>query len=1570
VSLETRSVEVSWSGSDVYATVRATGALQASAAVAADFDGDGVADVVAGWRGAESGVLVLLQGDADAVYQDRPEARARRKAIGSPFSPFAASKVIDSPAAADFLGAADVDADGHMDLVCASAGGTFLEWRLGRGDGSFSPPSRLQLSGRVTALTCADVNRRDGLADVLVGVSDGSSHALLVFESVEGAMRAEPEVFPVSEPVHSVAAGWLDEHYTRDVVVAAGSELVVVHGRDRRLGFDDGGRVEVPPARVHRLEFSDQLSSVAVGDFIGSRHQDIAVLSNRGELSVIDPREHDLSTPVVHSAWLNGVEGGTLVAARVSSLAKNDLVIVDSDHSGRVVMLHQHHQETVVRGDGWVEPLELGVPGHAAAVLAIRLNRDALSDLMVVGHSADGEPELYAAVTAPATTYTVTNVSSSGAGSLFAAITAANASPGADLIEFAIPGTGPHTIPVFVDALPVITEALTIDATTEPDFAGMPVVEIDGALAPIDCSGFAITGGSSVIRGLVINNFASGSGVFIESDGYNIIEGNFIGLDPDGVTMAPIEEAGVFIKVSPGNQIGGSGIAARNVIAAFDEIGVDISDILYYSPTGAVYSDEGFDNKVQGNYIGTDVSGTLDACPFGNGGITVDELCANSTIGGAVGTTGNLISGVEWGFAIYAKGGALIQGNFVGVDAAGETALKNDYGLRVGINSTAGGTTPTARNVLSGNHDFGLMLKESAIARGNYVGTNAAGTEPVPNEGTYGAVTIERSDVVVGGTASGAGNLVAGNVGPGISTWGYMPGSSDHWDRAVIQGNFVGTDPTGNLDLGNGGHGIAIINTSHSDALIGGDSPAAGNLIAFNSRAAVRIDSDSGLGSRNNLVRYNRMYANGFGIDLGSVDDRTANDPGDHDFGANNLQNFPEFSAASWDAGSQTLEVTYWVPSVGGGGDNATYPIEVDFYVADSGGQALTYFATDVYSYADFTGGPYTTVSIPYALGETFVAVAVDALGNTSELSAPVDLAVPAAHGELGFNLAARSIPEGGGSITLTVERVGGSDGDVSVAWATSNGTATAGSDYTAGSGTLDWLDGDASAKGITIAILDDTVVEDSQAFTVTLGTPTGGAEPGATTVTTVTILDDDLVSLVVDNNGDEDDQNPGDGRCATLTAVCTLRAAITEANARVGEDTISFVISGDISVSSPLVIRDALRLLGPGSNRLTLIGASSSGIVEVSAVSKDVLISDLRFDRGRATRGGALRVRGCRHLTLANCRLTNNRALDGGGALAIAHDGVDSVNVKACRFEDNEAVNDGGAMLLADGGTETSNVTVELQGTNLSGNEATTGGAIAVRGAYWTLAITDGVLIHNTADAAGAVAVVSSNDGAGRLRLEATRVALVANSAQLSTGAVALSRSDGRFTNVTISGNNGGTGPGGGLYLVRANVVLASCTVADNQAGEAGGGIASDQFSTVALRNSILDANARGNCSETVTSDGFNISSDSSCGLSGTGDLSRTDPHLDWLRPSGSTWLHLPVEGSPVIDSSRPEACVDAFGSALRDDQRKRTRPTDGDGDGEITCDRGAVEVETGITVEVPLFADDFESGDTTAWS
>jgi hypothetical protein len=97
VSLETRSVEVSWSGSDVYATVRATGALQASAAVAADFDGDGVADVVAGWRGAESGVLVLLQGDADAVYQDRPEARARRKAIGSPFSPFAASKVIDSP---------------------------------------------------------------------------------------------------------------------------------------------------------------------------------------------------------------------------------------------------------------------------------------------------------------------------------------------------------------------------------------------------------------------------------------------------------------------------------------------------------------------------------------------------------------------------------------------------------------------------------------------------------------------------------------------------------------------------------------------------------------------------------------------------------------------------------------------------------------------------------------------------------------------------------------------------------------------------------------------------------------------------------------------------------------------------------------------------------------------------------------------------------------------------------------------------------------------------------------------------------------------------------------------------------------------------------------------------------------------------------------------------------------------------------------------------------------------------------------------------------------------------------
>jgi len=119
-------------------------------------------------------------------------------------------------------------------------------------------------------------------------------------------------------------------------------------------------------------------------------------------------------------------------------------------------------------------------------------------------------------------------------------------------------------------------------------------------------------------------------------------------------------------------------------------------------------------------------------------------------------------------------------------------------------------------------------------------------------------------------------------------------------------------------------------------------------------------------------------------------------------------------------------------------------------------------------------------------------------------------LQAPAAPGALQFSTASYSVGEGAGTATITVTRTGGSDGAVGVTYATTDGTATAGSDYTATSGNLSWAAGDGAAKSFTVAITNDTAPEGNETVALTLSAATGGATLGAPASATLTILDDD----------------------------------------------------------------------------------------------------------------------------------------------------------------------------------------------------------------------------------------------------------------------------------------------------------------------------------------------------------------------------------------------------------------------------------------------------------------------------
>ena len=127
--------------------------------------------------------------------------------------------------------------------------------------------------------------------------------------------------------------------------------------------------------------------------------------------------------------------------------------------------------------------------------------------------------------------FVVTNTNDSGLGSLRQAILDANANTGADNIRFLIPGAGVQTINL-TSALPAITSPVVIDGTTQPGFAGSPIIELNGSGAA-GATGLSITAGNSVVRGLVINRFA-GEGIRLQTGGGNRIEGNYIGTNAAG----------------------------------------------------------------------------------------------------------------------------------------------------------------------------------------------------------------------------------------------------------------------------------------------------------------------------------------------------------------------------------------------------------------------------------------------------------------------------------------------------------------------------------------------------------------------------------------------------------------------------------------------------------------------------------------------------------------------------------------------------------------------------------------------------------------------------------------------------------------------------------------------------------------------------------------------------------------------------------------------------------------------------------------------------------------------------
>ena len=502
----------------------------------------------------------------------------------------------------------------------------------------------------------------------------------------------------------------------------------------------------------------------------------------------------------------------------------------------------------------------------------------------------------------------VSNTEDSGNGSLRSAIEYANAKAGRDSIIFNIPGTGTLSIEPN-SPLPVITDPVVIDGYTQPDAQKATATDtarlnivLDGInLYDQPESGLTIEAGNSTIRGLIINGFG-GDGIFIQGAGNNIIEGNFIGIDPSGWQARENRQGAVRISDSRDNIIGGDLPEQRNHMASSGPYMIQIiqsnaennqikGNYLGVNPNGLVrlgapeisirIEQEAHNNTIGpgnvisgyeyvgiqlertiqntyiiGNFLGINASGDAPV----EGGLDPLAIFIHGATDNTIGP-GNVISGNDQGIRITSTGGGspgngtgnIIIGNKIGTNSAGTASILNNVGIQIDNvhETTIGGLTTAERNIISGN-DIGINIigidADQNTVVGNYVGIDLNGTDTIPNND--GICITEGSDNIIGGAQTGARNVISGNNDNGI----WVQGSEFSLASGnKIQGNYIGITADGSDTLGNRGFGIKIREAAGN--LVGGPNQGEGNVVSANGRIdparnGIHIEYDtSGIGN-------------------------------------------------------------------------------------------------------------------------------------------------------------------------------------------------------------------------------------------------------------------------------------------------------------------------------------------------------------------------------------------------------------------------------------------------------------------------------------------------------------------------------------------------------------------------------------------------------------------------------------------------------------------------------------------------------------------------------------------------
>lgn len=923
-----------------------------------DFDRDGVPDLISGYRVNNGGLLTLHRGNELSIFPGGRDVRGEKLA---PFHPRA--PVITVPGSPDLIGVGDFNDDIWLDVVTAERGASALNYFKGDGKGGFSL-ALVAVEGKITALTAANLNRDDGSPDLAVAVVNGDTAKLIVFEGMHGALN-DPAIDTVelAAPATKLLGVDLDQDALGELIVAAGEELLVVGGRDRKLTSRPSKQITAPI--MFEQKFSSPIVSIATGARANAGSQEVLVLTESGAVDVVKLTASGLNASGLHS--LSGTVDPTseLISGQVSaSSSYQDLIVIDRTRQILDVLRRNEHVESAATVTGADVPV---------AAIPMRLNKDGLDDLVIL---SEGQIAPAVMLTAPQAIFTVNSngsgddldpgnglcLTSTGVCTLSAAVQEANALAGADEIRFNLPGPAPFTIaPVFFTS--TIIQTVTIDATTQSGFAGAPIVELSGASQVINPRGLEIgsnfngsLASNSVVRGLVINRFAN--------DAINLdpatpainsvrIEGCYIGTNLAGTAALPngngIPQRGAITISGSSHTIGGTVVAARNVISGNNGNGLRLGNI---ESTVSV--------TIEGNYIGTDKNGVADLGNTGDGIRAGFSGGSATIIGGSTANAGNIISGnggsgINFGSSSGTFSGLIVEGNLIGTDVTGNVDRGNDgRGVRFDgyRNSRIGGTGNASRNVISGNGQDGIEVRfGSAVnVQGNFIGTKADGRTPLPNGRNAILLTTFTGNSLIGG-----GNPTVGDTC---------------------------NAPCNVLSFGGGGRGVSISNANVANPVNGEPD-----------RRVLRPESNDGNGNQLQAFLMVLFDASRNLTDLGN-NGPTPDDPSDNDDGENHLQN--KGAIGGFEQLETVVKILYSINT-----DKARKVVSMFTFGAivggrgAEGGTGLLTFLGSREVMPDANGNASFTAEFPGVLppGTEVVAIVTDvATGDTSENTAFVPL--------------------------------------------------------------------------------------------------------------------------------------------------------------------------------------------------------------------------------------------------------------------------------------------------------------------------------------------------------------------------------------------------------------------------------------------------------------------------------------------------------------------------------------------------------------------------------------------------